>query len=85
MNVEKPSKPPHQLAKARSLLEEVSFLYAAKGKKTITIDLKTEVVDDEVIHKFMLGPTGNLRAPAMTIGKTLLVGFNQELYERVFG
>jgi len=51
----------------------------------INVDLTNEVVDDEVIKKFMLGPTGNLRAPSMTIGKTLLVGFNQELYERVFG
>ena len=51
----------------------------------INVDLTNEVVDDELIKKFMLGPTGNLRAPSMTIGKTLLVGFNQELYERVFG
>ena len=34
----------------------------------------TEVVDA------MLGPTGNLRAPALRIGKTLLVGFHEETY-----
>jgi hypothetical protein len=27
-----------------------------------------------------LGPTGNLRAPTAKVGKTLLVGFNDEVY-----
>ena len=60
------------------------MLYAAKGKQIITVNLKTEVVDDEVVNKFLLGPTGNLRAPTMKIGNALLVGFNQELYDQVF-
>jgi hypothetical protein len=33
----------------------------------------------------MLGPTGNLRAPCLRVGKTVVVGFNEELYEVVFG
>lgn len=33
----------------------------------------------------MLGPTGNLRAPCLVAGRTVLVGFNQEAYESVFG
>ena len=28
----------------------------------------------------LLGPTGNLRAPALRVGKTLLVGFSEEVY-----
>jgi hypothetical protein len=28
----------------------------------------------------LLGPTGNLRAPALRVGKTLLVGFHEEVY-----
>ena len=28
----------------------------------------------------MLGPTGNLRAPAIRRGKTLLVGFNEDAF-----
>ena len=31
----------------------------------------------------MLGPTGNLRAPCLRVGKTVLVGFNEDLYEQV--
>ena len=33
----------------------------------------------------MLGPTGNLRAPTIRKGKTLLVGFHEEVFERVLG
>ena len=33
----------------------------------------------------MLGSTGNLRAPAIVVGKTLLVGFNEDAYTAVFG
>jgi hypothetical protein len=33
----------------------------------------------------MLGPTGNLRAPTIRRGKTVLVGFNEEVFEQVFG
>jgi hypothetical protein len=33
----------------------------------------------------MLGPTGNLRAPTARVGKTLLVGFNEDTYKGVFG
>lgn len=29
----------------------------------------------------MLGPTGNLRAPTLRVGKTVLVGFDQDTYE----
>jgi len=32
----------------------------------------------------MLGPTGNLRAPCLRVGKTLIVGFNEDLYEAIF-
>ena len=33
----------------------------------------------------MLGPTGNLRAPTIRSGKTVLVGFNEEAFEDFFG
>ena len=40
--------------KARSLLENASTFFAAKGKKVINVNLKNEVVVDEIIKKFML-------------------------------
>jgi len=33
----------------------------------------------------MLGPTGNLRAPTLRRGSTLLVGFNEGVYRKTLG
>jgi arsenate reductase-like glutaredoxin family protein len=33
----------------------------------------------------LLGPTGNLRAPTLRTGKTLLVGFNEEAWGEALG
>ena len=33
----------------------------------------------------LLGPTGNLRAPTLRVGKTLLVGFDESSYVDVLG
>ena len=42
------------------------------------------ITQDELL-KLVLGPTGNLRAPTLRVGKKLVVGFNEEMYEAVFG
>lgn len=60
-------------------------LVVAKGKKVTEIDLKKDRPDDEALAKLLLGPTGNLRAPTMKVGKTVLVGFNEDAYGEVFG
>lgn len=33
----------------------------------------------------MLGPTGNLRAPTVRIGNTVVVGFNEDAYRQALG
>lgn len=70
---------------ALALVEKVSQVYAAKGKKVVHFDLKKDKPSDDELAKVLLGPTGNLRAPTLRKGKTLVVGFDQETYERVFG
>jgi arsenate reductase-like glutaredoxin family protein len=40
---------------------------------------------DEKLLQAMLGPTGNLRAPTIRKGKTLVVGFHPEVFEEIFG
>ena len=69
---------------ALQLIEGVNDLYSAKGAKVTHVNLKKEDPDTETLRKLMLGPTGNLRAPTLRKGKTLVIGFNQELYEKVF-
>jgi arsenate reductase-like glutaredoxin family protein len=60
-------------------------LIAAKGKKVTTLDLQTAPPADEVLAGLMLGPTGNLRAPIMRVGQTILVGYNDQAFTAIFG
>jgi arsenate reductase-like glutaredoxin family protein len=64
------------------MLKEASKLIVAKGKK-ISEFAGGKASKDAV--EAMLGPTGNLRAPTLRVGKKLLVGFNEEVYRDVFG
>ena len=68
-----------------ALAKNVNEVYAARGKKVVYFDLKKDKPGDAELAKVLLGPTGNLRAPALRKGKTLVVGFNEETYEKVFG
>jgi len=65
-------------------MSEVNEVYAAKGKKSVHVDLRKEKIDAETMSKFILGPTGNLRAPTVWVGKIMLVGFNEDAYKKVF-
>jgi arsenate reductase-like glutaredoxin family protein len=54
----------------------------AKGKKVS--EFAGGKASKEVVEA-MLGPTGNLRAPTIRRGKTVLVGFNEEVFEQILG
>ena len=71
-----------QASDARELLKSVSKLIVAKGNKVNEFVVKDRVSRDAV--EAMLGPTGNLRAPAIRAGKTMLVGFNDEIFATTF-
>ncbi len=67
---------------AGDLAKQASKVLVAKGKKISRFaggKAGKDVVDA------MLGPTGNLRAPTIRKGRTVLVGFNEELFSEVFG
>jgi arsenate reductase-like glutaredoxin family protein len=68
---------------ALELLKDAHRFIAIKGKKVVIFDLKNERPDDETLLGHLLGPTGNLRAPTARIGRTLVVGFNEEAYRQV--
>ncbi len=67
------------------MAREAHRLIAAKGKKVTTIDLRTAPPADEILAGLMLGPTGNLRAPIMRVGQTILVGYNDQAFVDMFG
>jgi arsenate reductase-like glutaredoxin family protein len=70
---------------ALALLDGVERLVAARGKKIEVFDLKKDRPADAALLARLMGPTGNLRAPTARVGKTLVVGFNEEAYKQVLG
>jgi hypothetical protein len=65
------------------MARQASRVFVAKGKKVSEFEPAGKASSELVAA--MLGPTGNLRAPAIRKGKTVVVGFNEELFEQVFG
>ena len=57
-------------------------MIVAKGKKVSEFEGGSAARD---VVDAMLGPTGNLRAPTIRRGKTVVVGFNEEAFRMAFG
>ena len=68
---------------ALALVQEVDEIYASKGKQVVHLDLKKDAPDKPALLGLLLGPTGNLRAPTLRKGRTLLVGFDEASYAKV--
>ncbi len=68
---------------AAALAKAASRVVVAKGKKVD--EFKPGGKAPKALVDAMLGPTGNLRAPTMRVGKTVVVGFNEDLFGEIFG
>ncbi len=66
---------------ALALAREARRLVAAKGKRVTVLDLTSTRLSDDEVAALMLGPTGNLRAPTLRVGQTLLVGYNEHVFD----
>ena len=69
---------------ALKLAKSADKVVAGKGKKVVVFDMKTPP-DDDTLAAALLGPSGNLKAPTLRVGRTLLVGFSEAAYRQVFG
>jgi arsenate reductase-like glutaredoxin family protein len=67
---------------ALELARRVDTLVATRGKRVVTFSLKDDCPDDETLLAHLIGPSGNLRAPSAVVGRTLVVGFNEDVYRR---
>jgi arsenate reductase-like glutaredoxin family protein len=72
-------------AEALKLARSVERVVVGKGKKVQVLDMKKSPPGDEELAALLLGPSGNLKAPTLRIGQTLLVGYNEEAYRQVLG
>lgn len=68
---------------ALALAKTYDKVIAARGKQIVSFDLQKDLPDDDTLAAHILGPTGNLRAPALKKGRTLLVGFTDVMYRRM--
>ena len=55
----------------------------AKRGSIVHFDRRKAKPGKDELLAAMLGPTGNLRAPVMQLGKTLIVGFDEETYRKL--
>jgi arsenate reductase-like glutaredoxin family protein len=67
------------------LARQADRIVAARGKKVVVYDLRRDPPDEETLLGVLLGPSGNLRAPTIRKGKTLLVGYNENAYQDELG
>ena len=71
---------------ALKLLEGVRKLVViGRGKRVDTHDLDKDRPDDDALLSQMIGPSGNLRAPTVRIGDTLVVGYDEATYKQMLG
>ena len=68
---------------ALRLARSAARVIVAKGKKMTVFDLKAAPPDADTLAAALLGPTGNLKAPTLRVGDTLLVGFSDEAYRQL--
>jgi len=70
---------------ALKVLAGVDDLYATKGTRVVHVDLRRERPERDVLRSLLIGPSGNLRAPTVRVGRTLIVGFDERTYAEVLG
>lgn len=71
-------KQPIGAADALALVRKMKRLVVAKGKQTIDLTVSRTAPTDDDLRALIIGPSGNLRAPAIRVGDTLVVGFTAD-------
>ncbi len=72
-------------ADALALLAGIDAVIATRGRKVVRFDLAGDRPDDETLLRHLIGPSGNLRAPTMRVGRVLVVGHDAAVYAEVLG
>ena len=67
------------------MARQAKRLIVAKGKKVTAVDVTLKTPSDDELVALMLGSTGNMRAPTMRVGQTLLVGYNDQVFTDELG
>ena len=68
-----------------TLARQASHLYVARGRTFRHVNMKSERLSNAELTGLITGRSGTLRAPTFRRGKTLVVGYSDELYDELFG
>lgn len=66
-----------------ALARQHKKIISIKGSKVVECDIQKDTPTAAAILELLSGPSGNLRAPTISAGKTLLVGFQPEAYDQL--
>ena len=77
-------KQPMDASAAQELVAAASTVVVGRGARFERFPAAQLLGDPEAFRK-VLGPTGNLRAPTLRLGKTLVVGYSEPMYEELLG
>jgi hypothetical protein len=69
---------------ALALARKADQVIALRGKKIVRFRMADRPGDAELAAA-ILGPSGSLRAPAIRIGKILVIGFADDVYRELLG
>ena len=67
-------------AAAWEMFGKAAKITVAKGKTVSSLEPKKD--GKEAILKQVMGPSGNLRAPALRVGNECVVGFHADFYKQ---
>jgi arsenate reductase-like glutaredoxin family protein len=67
------------------LARQMDGIYATRKKLVVYLNLRVRRPDARAVARLILSPSGCLRAPAMRVGKTLVVGYHEPVFRDVLG
>lgn len=68
---------------ALAVARDVDEIYSVRGKQVAHVDVTSSKPSKAELTALLIGPTGNLRAPTIRTGRTLVVGFDEATYAAV--
>ncbi len=66
---------------AWKLLAQAEKVYVAVGKNVV--EFYPATADREFFLKKVIGPSGNLRAPTLRVGRVFYIGYHPEMYDNL--
>lgn len=68
---------------AFEILQKVDDLHVVRGSKVYDFKLSNLTEQRAELESLIIGRSGSLRAPTIRVGRTMIVGFEPQIYGRV--